>query len=431
MFIQGSKEVPKSKLKRDPPDQVINTHGLPKGTKVDAIQNVGPGLLSSPAITFCAAWVSSAALTALPITDVFSDHSQRAGLIALGLIASHLVGVLFATRLLGSAPYHARTYSELRNFETRLGAIWVLISVIEIVYSSGIPMLWLKTSPERTYEDFGIHSLHGAANGIWLYLATATWIRILERRSRTGDWQKALILGIWPILLLSRALLTIFLASVVSYAAIASTKSYLAKFAFALAFAALFIAGFGVLGDVRGSEFSISAALGLEDTNWPPGILWVYAYTVSPITNLALNVFSVTPSYSLLPSNTLSPLLPSQIRQLMGIEVGFNGYLGDLVHGAFNVSTAFSAPFHDWGWFGMMLLSALLGAIGHRIWSFARVSGEVSLLAVFNALLALSIFTNQFNQLPVVLFLILVATHPFGISTVRVKLWRRGRRGPI
>jgi oligosaccharide repeat unit polymerase len=392
---------------------------MPNSKKIHAMAIGSTGLLSSPAVVFSAAWISCAALTALAITDLFSTYAQSAGAIALALIVSHLAGATFAGSLPPPSPRRPQPFHDAPKFETGLFAIWALISAIELVHSRGIPIVWLKSSPERTYADFGIHSLHGAANGIWLYMSTAIWIRIMGRRARHGDWTKALILTAWPILLLSRALLTISLAVVLSYAAVSSKKSASKKLVLAVAFAALFVWGFGLLGDVRSSEFSISSALGLQDTNWPAGILWVYAYTVSPIANLALNVSSGLPSYELLPINTLSPLLPSQVRQSMGVDVGFNGYLGDLVHGAFNVSTAFNAPYYDWGWPGMMLMSLLLGAAGQRIWATARVTREVSLLAVFNALIALSVFTNQFNQLPVILFFILVRTFPFSTPAAR------------
>ncbi len=417
--------MPHRKQERHLQTELITTRTMPDSTTAHQTRTSGVGWLSRPAIVFSAAWISCAALTTLPVTELFAVYAQEASVIALVLIVSHLAGAASVARFPVRAPHRAQSFTGSRKFENRLLVIWALVSAVEIVHSGGIPILWLRTSPEKTYADFGIHSVHGAANGIWLYLCSVTCVRLATRTSTKGDWPKALILGAWPILMLSRALLTIVLATVVSYCAISSKKPRLTKVAVAVTLAAAFIWGFGLLGDVRSSEFSISSALGVQDSNLPTGILWVYAYAVSPIANLALNVSSAIPSYEFLPTNTLSPLLPSQARQAMGIDVGFNGYLGDLVHGAFNVSTAFSAPYHDWGWPGMVLMSSLLGAVGQRIWTTARMTGELSLLAGFNALIALSIFTNQFNQLPVVLFFVLVQMHPIGVTVARSRRTRR------
>ena len=44
--------------------------------------------------------------------------------------------------------------------------IWISVSVVEVLFSGGIPILWLINGSEKTYFDFGLPTIHGLANGL-------------------------------------------------------------------------------------------------------------------------------------------------------------------------------------------------------------------------------------------------------------------------
>ena len=158
--------------------------------------------------------------------------------------------------------------------------IWSIGSIIEIIHSSGVPLLWAFTGSSKNYTDFGIASFHGLINSVYLSLMGCLYLKSKvtgERRYLTYT----LIVGCWPIFMLGRGImLTVIIQLLIIqffYSGITSKKL------FSMASLAIIVTIlFGILGDIRGTEnpFQGIVSTSYEQifTALPSGFLWVYIY---------------------------------------------------------------------------------------------------------------------------------------------------------
>lgn len=365
--------------------------------------------LAHPSTVFVGVWSVTLGLAAWGWIPAFAQYTPTALLIGTLLIAANLIGALLAS-LVGRRPRRTDVSPLVYRGRHFLLGLWTAISLLEIALAGGLPIVWLATGSGRTYEDFGIPTVHGFANAMWLFLAFTHCLRVFDRDRSRRDVVLAVALLAWPVLVVSRALFTILLLQIVFFYLITTRRAMRSVVARLMVLAVLFAVAFGYAGDVRAPEFSIVEALGFdaEEIRFA-ALLWIYSYVVSPVATLALNWQSSIPSFGLLPSNTLANLLPSVVRSALGMDTGFEGYLGSLAHDAFNVSTAFLAPYLDWGAGGMLGMAFLIGLAGHLVWrATLRSALKLPLLCAFDAFVALTIFTNQFTQLTPLLLLALL-----------------------
>jgi hypothetical protein len=175
-------------------------------------------------------------------------------------------------------------------------------------------------------------------------------------------------------------------------------------------FLAIFVFSFGYLGDIRALDYSIQNSLGQDsDSGLPSGVFWIFAYLASPVANLTHNIVNTHPDFSMIPVNLFGPMFPSIVRKAFGADTSFYGYLGELAHPAFNVGTAFIAAFIDGGVFYVGLFSAAIGFVGHAAWSKARqFPSFLPLLSFFQTCVVLTVFSNQFFQIMIVVVFILL-----------------------
>ena len=366
-------------------------------------------LLAHPTTVFFVVWAMTLALAACGWIPIFAQYASTAVLVGVLLITSNLLGAAFASITVRQP---RRPHKGCLRYRGRalIFRVWVVISLVEIGFAGGLPVIWLLTGSGRTYEDFGIHTVHGLANGLWIFLAFTQCLRIFDRACRRRDRQLALALLVWPILMMSRALITILLLQVVSFYLITTMRRMRSVLLRLSVLVVIFALAFGYMGDVRAPDFSIVEALGFDsDQTRSTALLWIYSYIVSPVSTLALNWEISIPEFTLLPFNTLANLLPSVARSALSMGTGFDSYIGVLAHDAFNVSTAFLAPFLDWGPAGMLVMAFVIGFIGHVVWCAAlRNALKLPLLSAYDAFVALTIFTNQFTQLMPLLLLVML-----------------------
>lgn len=366
-------------------------------------------LIAHPAVVFTAIWSIAMGLAAWGVVQVFAQYVETAVLLGLILISCVLMGSVFAA-LLVRGPRQVQA-GIIRFRAGGFMTVWALITIVEIAISGGLPIIWLITGSGRTCEEFGIPTLHGFANAIWLFLAFTAFIRCYEQDRSWREFFVLTILFLWPLLVVSRGLFTINLIQIILFYLFTTRRPIhlvalrLMVLVFAFGFA------FGFAGDARAPEFSIESSLGFDAGEVRFAVLlWVYSYLVSPISTLALNWEDTLPQMNLLPINTFESLLPTVVRSALDMKTGFEGYKGALAHDAFNVSTAFLSPFLDWGVAGVLLMAFLIGFFGHIVWNAARRNAlKLPLLCTFNTFGALTIFTNQFTGLTSLLLLLLLA----------------------
>jgi len=364
-------------------------------------------VLVHPLVAFLFAWLFTLSLCELSYIDSFTSELANVESLIPVVVIPFALGAFLVALLTSFArrPTYApnTTYIKVRHLKL-IFLIWSAITVFEICWTHGLPIYWLIVGNGKTEDEFGIHTLHGFANTLWLYLATGAFIANMAGPVKPPRWLMFLLYS-WPILTLSRALATIFLLMAamiyIGWRSPSARRLLLSAFVATV----LFILVFGFAGDVRNTDFSVHRAISSDKLqDWNSGVVWVYVYLVSPISNLALNIEHGNAEFNWVPLRFLTPMVPSVILNQMGIDTSFRGSLGELVNPAFNVGTAFLGIYFDWGVSGILLFSFSLGAIGHYIWIQAmRRPTMLVIVAGYSACCALTVFTNQFNQLTIVL----------------------------
>ena len=272
---------------------------------------------------------------------------------------------------------------------------WLVLSILEIYLSGGLPFIWLLTGISKTYFDFGIPSLHGLLNSLVLALWLYYFIFYLFTKKKLFLFF-VLFFFLWGVLIISRQLIIVgMLQSIVAFLLIRkiSLKSVISIFLLFLAFVVLF----GVVGDFRSGADSfrmLAQPRGEYFSELPSGFLWVYIYVTTPLNNLVNSIMFAVPDWTFF-ENTISLLLPSVIRNFF-----FTGdQSGQLVTEAFNVSTAFVNPYLDLGIIGMVAYAGLHGILSAVLWK--KLVMRPLYYSVMGGILILTIFFNHLMYLPV------------------------------
>ncbi|MEY4467068.1 MAG: hypothetical protein RIR21_861 [Pseudomonadota bacterium] len=381
--------------------------------------------LFSPIVLFCFTWGVTYFLAILDLAQIapaeFTNKSSAfLSVISVSFLCAYLFLYLVDVQR-GSLQLMHRAGGIVFLRCRQIFTIWLSISVVEIAIDGGIPLLWLLLGVDKSYAEFGIGTVHGLANSLWLYLAFATVTSVIFRdrcsiisggvRSQGRDLPKIvkLVVICWPFLMVSRGLLTlIFLQLLVFYIIFSEIKisAVIGKLAI---FLFLFFALFGFIGDSRHEEFSIYSSIGIDKYDSIFSYLvWPYLYVTTPTYNLTLNLHDQNVAGNLFPIYSAWSLLPSQVRNLIGIPVGFDAYLGELAHGAFNVGTAYLSAFFDWGWGGIVIFTCFISLVSFSSWRIYRKTGNPAIYSLAATCLVLTIFTNQYFSLPVILYFMLL-----------------------
>lgn len=292
-------------------------------------------------------------------------------------------------------------------FERRLKIaflVWASLTVFEIWYSGGVPILWLIQGTGQTYYDFGIHSLHGMLNSLLLTIGLSGFALFAFTGTRRHLWMPAFVI-VWSIVVITRNTLVIVLLEwALVWAMIRGipwknvTKVVVVVLALVLVF--------GYMGDIRtgADTFRQLAAPGPHYPDWlPSGVLWMYIYTTTPLNNLVNTTQSLTPQNNPIFPNTISQLVPSTWRDIIFNPATGNDSQGaDLVENAFNVSTAYLGPFMDFGRFGIACLSIVMGLVSAHFWQDRSLRGSL-MYAVLGQCLVISVFFNHLFYLPVIM----------------------------
>jgi oligosaccharide repeat unit polymerase len=280
--------------------------------------------------------------------------------------------------------------------------VWVAVTLVEIVASGGVPIVWNLMGSSKTYFDFGIPTLHGLMNGLILALCItrfSTGIRFGRRK----DMIYPVILLVWTFIVVTRQeLMVMVLEIAVLY--LSFRKLQVKRVLWLLAIVLLIIVSFGVAGDVRsgGASFATLAQPTARYPEWlPSGFLWVYMYATTPLNNLINTYKHVSPLNDITLPNTLALLTPSALRGLTGGHTRAEAFGGDLITQAFNVSTAFVGPVQDFGLWGMMGFSSAIAFATGLFWRKDRLR-DIIVYSVLAQCLILSVFFDHFLYLPIV-----------------------------
>jgi len=378
--------------------------------KTNALRFNDKTFLLHPFTVFSIVWLTVVFLYSLHLSKLLR-YSTSEVVRVTGYIWLPFVGVIFAytafhhfTKL----AYRPRPDAVRVNFdllERRLTTwfrVWVLISVVEVLVSGGIPIVWLVQHSAKTYVDFGITSVHGLVNSLLASLAICRFALYLITGERK-HLRVPVFVVVWSVLVVTRQLM---LESLLEYAVVfLSIKRIrpgtIARIAVSVL---LVILVFGFVGNLRsGSEqFRSLAEPTAQYPDWlPSGVLWVYIYMTTPVNNLVYTMHSFPPLNNLLFPNTLATLLPTFLRTIVYGNQLSQAESGNLITQAFNVSTAYLGPYEDYGLFGIVLLSILTSFACQFFWYRSKLR-DLLIFAVLTQCLVLTLFFNLFFALPVI-----------------------------
>lgn len=378
------------------------------GTKTSQLNN--RTFLLHPLIIFSTVWLTVVFLYSLHLSRLLR-YSTNEVVRVTGYIWLPFVGVILAytafhhfTKL----AFHPRPDATRLNFdllERRLRLwfrVWVVITLVEILVSGGLPIIWLIQHSSKTYMDFGIHSVHGLLNSLVASLAICYFALYLIT-GKKKHLRVPIFVVLWSAVVVTRQLM---LESLLEYAVVfllirKVKPGTLVRIAVSVLVGILV---FGFLGDLRsGAEaFRSLAEPTAQYPDWlPSGVLWVYIYMTTPINNLIYTMHTFHPANSLLFPNTVATLFPSSLRTIVyGNHLG-QAESGNLVTRAFNVSTAYIGPFEDYGVVGIMLFSIVTSFACQFFWYRSKLR-DVLIFAVLAQCLMLTLFFNLFFALPVI-----------------------------
>lgn len=281
--------------------------------------------------------------------------------------------------------------------------IWAMLTIVEIVASGGVPILWLIQGSSKNYFDFGISSLHGLLNSLLLTMGLIAFALFALTRKRSYAWLPAFVI-VWSVIAVTRNMLIVILIECgIVWAMIRGfTWRSLVK---GMVWLIGLILLFGYIGDIRtGAEsFREVAEPSQNYPDWlPSGVLWGYIYVATPINNLVNTVQNTHPVYSPLFPYATSLLFPSVVRGMFYDPTTVADLQsGDLVTEALNVSTAYMGAFRDFGMVGIACFSIVLAWVSAHFWRDRSLRGSL-VYAVLGQCMVLSIFFNHLFDLPII-----------------------------
>jgi hypothetical protein len=247
---------------------------------------------------------------------------------------------------------------------------WIGITIVEVVISGGVPIVWALTGNTKTYTDFGVPSLHGFVNSLQEAIALCYFVLFLITKERRELKIPAFFL-IWTIVIINRNMMLVTLLEfAVMYVRLRKVRS--ATFAQIGSGILMFVLAFGVIGDIRQGKSGLIRDLAQPTEAYPEwlpsGVLWAYIYITTPINNLLYTVEISHPINNALFPSTVSTLFPSVLRSAIYGDTLGDAESGSLVISAFNVSTAYVGPYQDFGFIGTSVFSAFIGIITLYFW---------------------------------------------------------------
>lgn len=363
--------------------------------------------LSNPLLIFAAIWLFSFALFMLNMTSNIVPMNTSILILVLGNVLSAVLIYLYIgahTEVKSQAGFIELYHLNERRFDRfirYLLAFWVFGSVLDIVYSRGLPILWAVLGADRDYTDFGIPSFHGVVNASYLFALTMMGFKYVVDRQKRVLFFIALLL-LWPVAMLGRGILLSALIQIAAVFFFLNRMHLRSAVSVVLGILAV-IYVFGWLGDLRGTAnpFVYLVRQDYRDVfaSLPSGFLWFYIYVTTGLNNVAANIESLQPGYTL--HYSVINLLPSFLRTSLD-NYQLNASLLKLVDQNLNTSTFYSGYISDFGLIGGLLGGVVL-QLSATITYFKARAGSVPALLAYSILfqcLVLSPFYDLLFLLP-------------------------------
>jgi oligosaccharide repeat unit polymerase len=284
----------------------------------------------------------------------------------------------------------------------------------QVISLKGFPLLWIILGDSKTYIDYGIHSLNGLLNALYLLSSTCFFLYYLKNKSKVKFLFLLFLLTI-PIMLVNRQIL-ISVCLQMSCCYLLYNPKNIKKIVF---IGVMILSIFILIGNMRtGLENLVKI---LQPEPYIPSslhsLLWVYAYVVTPFNNVNAAFDSIQPAG--FPYAELTTLIPYALKDYLSlggdeINTGFT-----LVHKNMNVSTFYLSPLLDFGAFyafTLMCFVQLLLILSYRRALTTKLPYDIIKYSILYMIVILSIFDNLLFALPIVFQLLALPLLRLGLT---------------
>jgi len=358
--------------------------------------------LLHPSVIALLTWSTVAGLYSLHLSglllygtrDVFGAFS----FIVFPIIVTSLAYRLFQPpRQVGGTEYAVCPELPVSVFEWRLRQgvrFWIAATIVEIIVSGGVPIVWIIIGNGKSNFDYGIPSVHGLVNALMMSLAVVYWALYLYTGCRRHIRFPIFALA-WTFVVVSRGtLLVLLLECAIVFLRLMPIKTGTWIRLGAVALSAMML--FGFVGDFRnGADAFTALAQPTENfPRWaPPVLLWPYIYFTTPLNNLLVTQRTRRPSFNVLLPNTVAPLFPSVFRNQIYGKKATEGVSGELLTEELTASTAYVGPFQDMGYLGIIGFSVIAGLLCEIYWH-RNGFWSIFAFALFTHALIMSLFAD-------------------------------------
>lgn len=364
--------------------------------------------IATPAFIFNIIWMIAFIFVEMKLSNTYQyEFSKYSKFVFVCMIVFfNVFFIIFTTCVKKTSSKRRKLFNFIKEetkkkFIIKLFYIWVLLTILEIIYCRGIPLIWKLLGMSYTYATFGIPSVHGFINSLSWFIATITFIEYLDYNDKS--YLKILLtINIVYVFLLARQSL---ITEIIQLTSVYMLKRKI-KIKKLLIILLITIVGFGIIGGIRtDNQFFVSKAnLNVKNIpKWSIGFLWVYMYVMTPVVNIAY-FFDKFRTFTYGKSSIIT-FLPTAFTRILNLkDLDTSNYL---ISQTFNVSTALLVPFKDFGIFGVIIFSIFMGSLGGILFKKIVLNKKDKRIivnySVYIGILALTFFSNMLLSFPVVM----------------------------
>lgn len=300
------------------------------------------------------------------------------------------------------------TLDEIEKKSKLILKLFLIGTVINVVFSGGFPLMWLFTGDTRTYQDFGVHGFNGMVNSFY-YISLLCYTYLFSKKKEKKILLILLGLLFYPAFSMARALIFTGIFEVLGlYLLLNRIRLKTILIAFILAIS--IIIAFGQMGDSRNGLDSATEGFvrSYVDEEYvdimerlPSGFTWVYIYFTCAINNVTYNINTLQPTGY--PYFTIRRLFPSVIAERIFEQKDYEDkYALKMDDSVFNVFTIYSNYIKDFGVFFTIVLFLGFGIFFYDIY-YKASPDDIRYLFMYPPIfmiICLSVFDDFLLSLP-------------------------------
>lgn len=350
----------------------------------------------SPIKIFNFIWLFVLGLYYLKLSNLQQDFHFRTLLIFFLCILFYNITCFFMLYIKKQVRENKQLFQKriyIKEYLKYINIGFIIIFIIECIYSRGFPLLDKILTGNSNYLNFGITSLHGVLNGLAITLG-AYYI------CKKSKWQYLYIA--FAVITVSRQVLISIIIQAIIFS-ILNTINNKQKINYKkyLLIGIFIIIGFVIIGNFRSGSDVMTITFQAKYPNLPNWLMWIYSYTEFSLSNFN-NLVGMTDGMVNYGLSSLQFFLPSIVLKIFNISpIWKENYL---IQNNFNVSTWFPEIYLDFGLLGIIVFSIIVGILGSYLYKKAinEYSDKNALMyAVFSHNILFFFFVNMFLYIPI------------------------------